>query len=369
MRNLSIILRKEFTQIFRDKTMLGMMIVMPIVQLLILSHAATFEMKNISLLIVDNDNSSISKSIFNTFKGNNYFITQKVYSNQKYAEKEMLKGNIDVYLEIPDKFERKLINNELNGLHITLNSIDGTKAGLGMYYINSVLNNLLNDYLKNRGVTLNNQKFVNIQYSHWFNPELNYKIFMVPGILTLLVSMIGLFLSSMNIVKEKEIGTLEQLNVTPIKKGDLLLGKLLPFWIIGIFELGFGLVISKLVFDIPFVGSLWLLILLTSIYLTVILGIGLFISIITNTQQQAMLFTWFFSVVFILLSGLFTAIENMPQWAQIITEFNPIKYYMQSTRMIMLKGSGFMEISTNMYKLIVFSIIINISTVAFYKKR
>lgn len=369
MRNLIIILRKEFIQIFRDKVMFGMIIVLPIVQLILLSNAATFDMKNISLLIVDNDNSSTSSDIYAKFKGNDYFKTNRVFGNQKVAETKLTDGSIDLYIEIPNNFEKKLYSFEENGIHVTVNAIDGAKASLGMFYANAVVTEYLDEFLMKNGINNSNQKKVNIEYSHWYNPELNYTTFMVPGILALLVSMIGLFLSSLNIVKEKEIGTLDQLNVSPIRKSELIIGKLLPFWFIGLFELGFGLILARLIFGVPFLGSLWLLFGVSAVYLTVVLGIGLLISTVTDTQQQAMLFTWFFMVIFILLSGLFTAIENMPAWAQTLTEFNPIKYFMKSTRMIMLKGSGFDDISTEFYKLIIYSISINSLAVLFYHKR
>ena len=178
----------------------------------------------------------------------------------------------------------------------------------------------------------------------WYNETLNYKTFMVPGILVLLVTMITLFLSGMNIVREKEIGTLEQINVTPIKKYQFIIGKLFPFWLLGLVLLTIGLIISKLLFDIPILGSLSLMYFYTSIYILVILGIGLFISNFTNTQQQAMFIAWFFMVIFILMSGLFTPIASMPPWAQTITDFNPIKYYVEVMRMVMLKGAGLKDI-------------------------
>jgi len=165
--------------------------------------------------------------------------------------------------------------------------------------------------------------------SFWYNKTLNYKTFMVPGILVLLVTMITLFLSGMNIVREKEIGTLEQMNVTPIKKHQFIIGKLFPFWVLGMLLLTVGLIIARLLFNVPMVGSLGLMYLYTSIYILVILGMGLFISNYTDTQQQAMFIAWFFVVIFILMSGLFTPIESMPEWAQFLTEFNPIKYFVE----------------------------------------
>ena len=191
---------------------------------------------------------------------------------------------------------------------------------------------------------------------------------MFPGILVLLVTMITLFLSGMNIVREKEIGTLEQINVTPIKKSQFIIGKLFPFWVIGMGLLTIGLIIAKLIFVVPMVGSLLLMYLCTSIYILVVLGIGLFISNFTETQQQAMFIAWFFTVIFILMSGLFTPIESMPEWAQILTEFNPIKYFVEVMRMVMLKGSGFMDILPQFIKTLLYALVMNGLAVWSYKK-
>jgi len=191
---------------------------------------------------------------------------------------------------------------------------------------------------------------------------------MVPGIIVLLVTMITLFLSGMNIVREKEIGTLEQINVTPIKKSQFIIGKLFPFWVIGLGLLSIGLIIAKVLFNVPIIGNLGLMYLYTSIYILVILGIGLFISNFTDTQQQAMFISWFFMVIFILMSGLFTPIESMPKWAQIITEFNPIKYFVQVMRMVMLKGSGIIDILPQLLKTILYALIMNGLAVWSYKK-
>jgi ABC-2 type transport system permease protein len=203
---------------------------------------------------------------------------------------------------------------------------------------------------------LSSAKNINVSASYWYNPKLNYKTYMVPGILVLLVTIIGLLLSGMNIVREKEIGTIEQLNVTPIRKIQFISGKLIPFWIIAMFELLFGLTIGKLLFNIPIVGSLWLIFFSAAIYLLVILGFGLLISTVTNTQQQSMLVSFFFMVIFILMSGLFTSIESMPAWAQWLDKLNPIAYFIKIMRMIMLKGSGFNEIKIPLYSLMIYAV-------------
>ena len=170
--------------------------------------------------------------------------------------------------------------------------------------------------------------------SYWFNPELNYKNYMVPGILVLLITIIGIQLTGMSIVREKEMGTIEQINITPIKKYQFIIGKLLPFWLIAQFELTFGLILGKLLFDIPMVGNLGVVFLFSSIYLLVILGAGLVISTINNTQQQSMFISFFFMIVFIMMSGLFTPVESMPVWAQRINIINPVAYFIQVMRMV-----------------------------------
>jgi ABC-2 type transport system permease protein len=198
---------------------------------------------------------------------------------------------------------------------------------------------------------------LDVVYSYWFNPEMNYEIYMVPGILVILVTIISLFLTAMNIVREKEMGTIEQINVTPIRKYQFIVGKLVPFLIIALFELAFGLFLGRIIFDVPIVGSLALLFGFTLVYLLVILGFGLFLSVISESQQQVMFVTFFFMLVFILMSGIFTPTESMPEWAEKVNVINPIAYLMKVIRMILLKGSGFADIAVEFYSLLVYAFI------------
>jgi ABC-2 type transport system permease protein len=191
---------------------------------------------------------------------------------------------------------------------------------------------------------------------------------MVPGILIVLVTMIGAFLSAMNVVREKEIGTIEQLNVTPIRKYQFIIGKLLPFLVIALFELAFGLVIARVLFDIPMLGSLPLIFALATVYMLVVLGIGLLISTFTDTQQQAMFLAWFFMVVFILMSGLFTPIESMPPWAQELTRLNPVAYFIKIMRRVLLKGAGYESVVNEFVALVLYAIIVLSLAVRQYRK-
>ena len=197
---------------------------------------------------------------------------------------------------------------------------------------------------------------------------MDYANFMVPGILVILVTAIGMFFTGINIVREKEMGTIEQINVTPIKKHQFIIGKLSPFLILGLVELALGLTIGKLIFDIPIVGSLWLVFSFATLYLLAVLGLGMLLSTITNTQQQAMFMSWFFLMIFVLMSGLFTPIESMPAWAQKITWFNPVSYFIDVNRKVLLKGSDFYAVQGQFIKISIFAIVINTLAIWNYRK-
>lgn len=371
MRTIGFIIQKEFRQIFRNKGMLPIIFILPILQLVILSNAATYELKNIKSSYIDADCTSTSRALIEKFNASSYFDVMADYSSHKEANSAMLAGDVDVVLEIPNHFERSLLKQKTAALGISINAIDGAAAGVENGYINQIIQSFNQEVRINyRNASQPPIKPISIQSipSFWYNISLDYKTFMVPGILVLLVTMITLFLSGMNIVREKEIGTLEQINVTPIRKSQFIIGKLFPFWVIGMGLLTIGLILAKLIFNTPMLGSILLLYLYTSIYILVILGMGLLISNYTDTQQQAMFIAWFFVVIFILMSGLFTPIESMPKWAQIITEFNPIKYFVEVVRMVMLKGSGFMDILPQLLKTLVYALVMNALAVWSYKK-
>lgn len=353
--------------------MLPIIFVLPLFQLLILSNAASFEIKNIKFSYIDNDNSVASRELISKFKASNYFNIINSFSSKKEADFQMQTDKIDVVLEIPNHFERDLIKENGTSLSVNINAIDGAAAGVENVYISQIINGF-NQKIQTQLYQYNDADYVrpiNIVTipSFWYNNTLNYKTFMVPGILVLLVTMLTLFLSSMNVVREKEIGTLEQINVTPIKKHEFIIGKLFPFWVLGLVILTVGLIIAKVVFNVPILGNIGLIYLFTAIYLLVILGIGLIISNHTDTQQQAIFIAWFFSVIFILMSGLFTPIESMPVWAQKITLLNPIRYFVEFIRMVLLKGSGFAEVLNNLLIIFGFAVLVNVVAVLSYKKK
>ncbi|HOX78743.1 MAG TPA: ABC transporter permease [Bacteroidales bacterium] len=355
MRTLQFILQKEFIQLFRNKVMVRIIFIIPFVQMLILAYTATFEIKTVRLHVADLDRTKTSRDLAGHFSGSPFYKIVAYSHSEKLSQDDILKNRAHQVLTIPEGFEKDLLTSGNAKVQIVTNAIDGAAAALMNAYTLSIIQDFnINLLVESTGIQA--EEPIKTTRSFWFNPELNYINYMVPGILVLLVTIIGMFMSGMNLVKEKETGTIEQINVTPIRKYQFIIGKLLPYWIVGLVELAFGLVLAKLIFDIPIVGNVWLIFLVAAAYLLVTLAMALFVSTKTNTQQQAMFLSWFFLVVFILMSGLFTPVDSMPRWAKVINTINPVAYFIEVIRMIMLKGSGFTDILRNLVILTVYGI-------------
>ncbi len=320
-----------------------MIFMLPIVQMLILVFAATYDLKNVALYVVDKDLSETSRELVGKFEASPFFEVYDASFDIENAENSMKREESAFIMDIPQNFERDLIRDDKSQIQLLINAIDGNKASLIYSYTQNIISGFNKQVIAEwKGIPeFNPPKQIQVKDSYWFNSELDYKWYMAPGILSILVTIIGMFLSGMNLVREKEIGTIEQLNVTPIKKSQFIIGKLIPFLFIALFDLALGLILARVVFDLPIVGSLPLLFGFAALYLIGVLGLGLFISTITETQQQVMFVTFFFMMIFVLMGGIFTPVESMPQWAQYLDRLNPIYYFMRIMRMVLLKGSGF----------------------------
>ncbi|MCK4880391.1 MAG: ABC transporter permease [Bacteroidales bacterium] len=370
MRILLTLLVKEFKQIFRNRLMLPIIFVIPVVQMILLTYAASLEMKGISMAVVDQDYSQASRLLVSRFEGSPFFEISLTTSDYQEAVRELTRDRVDVILHMPHEFEKRLYSEKETDLQLVVNAINATEAGL----VNAYCTRILFDYntqvraewfgLEGAGRLTTLEMIPR----YWYNPLLDYKIYMFSGILVIIVTMIGMLLTALNLVREKEMGTTEQINVTPIRKYQFLMAKLIPFMVIALFELAFGLVIGRLLFGLPIEGSLGLLFLFTCIYLFVVLGIGLFLSTISNTQQQLMFLAFFFMITFILMSGVFTPAESMPLWAQKINLVNPVAYFMKVIRMILLKGSGFRDISREFFSLCFYAMVILTLAITNYRK-
>jgi len=370
MRTVRFLLQKEFKQIFRNKIILAMIVVVPAVQLMILPLAADYEIKNINISVVDHDHSPYSRKLISSITASGYFRLTGYNSSYDEAFELIEDDKADLVLEIPLSFEKNVIRKNGGRLFIAVNAINGVKANLGAAYLNSIIKNFNSDVRLELQPShrFMQQPIIEVASSNWYNTLMNYRVFMVPGILAVLVTMVGGFLSALNIVKEKEVGTIEQINVTPIRKHHFILGKLIPFWVLGNVVFTIGLLIYWLIYGIVPLGNLFVMYGFIAVYLLAVLGFGLLVSTFCETQQQAMFIMFFFIMIFILLGGLFTSTDSMPEWAQVISRLNPVSYLIQVMRMVMLKGSGFNDILSHLLIIGLFAIGLNAWAVLNYKK-
>ena len=370
-RTLSILIKKEFLQIFRNKSILAIIFVMPVIQLVILPLAANYEIKDIKIAVVDHDKSTQSRELIRKITASGYFKIMNYGENYNDAYQEVEKDKIDLILEIPNNFEKDLVRENNEKVLIAINAINGTKAGLSASYLGHILQNYnqqiqleMNPELE----TVKKNSGLEIVPKFWFNETYNYRLSLVPGILAFLVTLIGGYLTALNIVEEKEIGTIEQINVSPIKKRDFILGKLIPFWILSMVAFTIGLLVTIFVYKIQMQGSYLLLYAFISVYLIAILGMGLLASVYSDTQQQSMFMVFFFMMIFILMSGLFTPTESMTDWAKYIAYLNPVTYGVDGVRLIMLKDSGFMDLLPHFVFIIGLAIVVISWSVLRYHK-
>jgi len=371
MRTLRFLLQKEFRQIFRDPSIIRIIFIMPVIQLMILPWAADFEIKNIKLAVVDQDRSEYSRQLVNKITASGYFQLTDYSTSYPNSLKQVEKDEADLVLQVPVSFEKDLVKENEAKLFMALNAINGVKGNLGAAYMRTIIQ----EY--NRQIRMEWIQFprfspettIEVTSSNWYNPLMNYKYFMVPGILVILLTMVGANLAAINIVREKEIGTIEQINVTPIQKHIFILGKLIPFWLIGLVVLTIGLTIARLVYGIIPAGSFLTIYLFAAVFLLAVLGLGLLVSTYASNQQQAMLISFFLMMIFILMGGLYTSIDSMPEWAQWITRFNPISYFIEVMRMVVLKGSGLADLKNHFLAMGGFAVVLNGWAVFSYKKR
>jgi ABC-2 type transport system permease protein len=381
MRTLRFLLQKEFLQIVRDHVMLRLIIVMPVVQLVILSSAATFEVKRARMYLVDLDRTELSRGLATRLTSSGRFVLRGASPSMAAANDAMLGRRTDMILRIPVDFERDVVRTGRAPVQLVLNAEDGAAAGVTQSYAAQIISAYAAELgvevapsLATTGSTSERSPRrgvpnVDLRARGWYNAELNYRDYMIPGILVQLVTIIGTMLTAMNIVREKEIGTLEQLNVTPITRGTFIAAKLIPLWTIAMLELAIGLLVARLVFDVPMRGSIPLVFVGAAIYLVAALGIGLWISTLAETQQQAMFVAFFVMMIYLLMSGLFTPLRSMPTWAQWIAEFNPVMHFIRMMRAVMLKGAGLADVYQTLLILAAYGAAVVALAVRQYAKR
>ncbi|MDQ7053233.1 MAG: ABC transporter permease [candidate division KSB1 bacterium] len=373
MQQILYLMWKEFKQVFRTREMLSIIFVAPMIQMLVLGFAISTEVKNVSLIITDFDRSSTSREILRAFEHTDRFRIVGYESSYRGIDNAIHRWHAQMAIVIPPNFGRDLQRGLQPEVLLIVDGLDGNTAGVALGYATGILRQFGQMVLRQRMLARPDAAIpvhqVVAEDRMWYNLDLQPEQYMIPGIVVLLITIISMLLSAMSMVREKEIGTMEQLMVTPLKRYQIILGKILPFLILAFVELGIVLVVAQFIFSIRIVGSYALLAGLAFLYLFATLGLGIFISTITQTQQQAMFVSWFFLIFMILMSGFFIPIENMPPLLQKITYINPMRYFMYIMREIFQKGSTFPFLLKDLVPMTVFGLLIFTFSVLKFQKR
>jgi len=382
VRRILFLARAEVLHVVRDHATLAQVLVLPLVQLLILSNAATFEIRDIPTYVVDFDRSTASRGLVDRFVASGHFRIVGRSESLDLANEELLRGRITLLVTIPRDFESSLVRQRAAPVQLVVNAEKGSAAGIVQSYASRILTSYSRELDVALRPTVANVRSaedepppvrgsgrIDAPLRSRYNQTLNYQHYMVPGLLVALVTLIATLVSAQNIAREKELGTLEQLNVTPLTRGQFIAAKLLPFWVLGMLDLGIGLTAGWLIFGIPVRGSLLLLFGSAAVYLVVALAIGLWISALVDTQQQAMFVTFFVLNIYLLMSGLFTPVDSMAPWVRVVSLVNPVRHFVTISRAILVKGAGLVEIAQPLAGLAVFAVVTLALAVRQYSKR
>jgi len=372
IKTLYFLLEKEFRQIMRNKSIVRMLLIAPVIQLILLPLAADYSVKNISIAVVDNDHSTASQRLINKITSSGYFRLTGYTGSYNAALGLVEQEKADLVLQIPAHFERDLVRENSQKLYIAINAIEGTKANLGGAYLNSIITDFNDeirvDWHTTGTLTASEAPQISVASSNWYNPYMNFHLYIVPAILVTLVTAMASMQTAFNIVQEKESGTIEQINVTPIKKYVFITGKMIPFLVLGIILFTLGLLVGWIFYGIVPIGSFWVLYASLVDYLFAMLGLGLLLATYSVTQMQAMSLSFFFINIFNMMSGAFTAVDSMPAWAQAIVETFPPSHFIRIMRMVVLKGSGFGDILYDLGAMAILGVILNGWAIVNYKK-
>ncbi len=369
---LKYLIEKEFKQTWRNPLIPRLIVMFPCIMLLLMPWAANSEIKNINLSVVDLDHSTFSERLVEKISASDYFRLTDVSATYPEALRSIEQGTADLVLEIPPRFERDLMEGLTPQVLIAANSVNGNKGGLGGSYAASIVADFTAQLQRQYGglfqATVSDGGRFGIFVQNRFNPHLDYKRFMVPALMVMLLTLLCGFLPALNIVSEKETGTIEQINVTPVSKFSFIMGKLIPYWIIGFIVLSVSMGLAWAVYGFLPAGNVGTIYLCALVYVVMMTGLGLVISNHSGTMQQAMFVMFFFIIVFILMSGLFTPINSMPDWAKAITTINPLKYFIQVMRAVYLKGSVLTDLLPQLWALLGFAFFFNVWAILSYRK-
>ena len=367
---LPFLLEKEFKQIFRNPVIIGVMIVFTCMVLLVFPWAINFELNNASVSVVNRDTGSYSKRLLQKIEASSTFQISGYHHSYEEAYKDVGRSRASVIIDIPEDFSESLEEQKAAKVMILVNAVDGSQASVAQGYLQGLISSFSSELLKERtGRSLAEVMPVEIIPEYRFNTVLESKTAMLPAFLAMLLTMFCGIFSAMSIVLERENGSLQQINVTPIRPILYIFAKVLPFWILGLIVVGLGVTLIDLIYGISVAGSIPLLFLASFAFIVTMSLFGVIISNLAETLQQAMFLILFFILILFLVSGLFTPVDAMPVWAKFIAWLNPLTYYIHATRLIFLRGAGFSGIGTDFYVLLAFSLGFGILARLTYRKR
>ena len=365
------LIEKEFKQLFRNSFLPKLIFIFPCMIMILMPWAANLEIKNINLNIVDNDHSVLSRRLVDKISASTYFRMTDLPGSYNQALRTVEVGSADIIFEIPRDFEKDWMNGKAPRLLVAANAVNGTKGSLGGSYLSTIINDYARELRSEAPASALVGKVlprVEVTTLNLYNPTLNYKLFMIPALMVMLLTLICGFLPALNVVGEKEVGTIEQINVTPVSKFTFIVAKLIPYWLIGFVVLTICFILAWLLYGILPAGHFGTVYAFAVVFLLVVSGFGLVISNHSATLQQAMFVMWFFMLILILMSGLFTPIHSMPEWAQWIARVNPLKYFVEVMRTIYLRGGGISDLLPQLGALLCFAFVFNLWAVRSYKK-
>jgi ABC-2 type transport system permease protein len=336
---------KEFIQVFRDKRTRFILIGPPIVQMLVFGYAATFEIRNVPTVVLDLDHSQQSRELVSRFTSSPYFNVERQLTDSRQLRDSIDRGEATVGLEIDAGFAQKLLKGQTAPLQVIVDATNSNTALIASSYIGQIALGFAADAQRDRMGRIAPQLMeqmpsVELEQRPWYNPELRSRWFFVPGVIGSLTLVLVITLTAFAVVREREIGTLEQIMVTPIRPVEFILGKTLPFFLIGLFDVSLIAVVGTLWFQVPFRGHVWVLFAGSVLFLLCMLGVGLLISTVSSTQQQAMVTAFFFIMPAITFSGFGFPIATMPVWLQDLAYLSPLRYFLIVLRATYLKGVG-----------------------------
>ncbi len=357
---LKYLIRKEFTQIRRNSFLPRLIVVFPIMVMCVMPWVMSMEVKNIVVDVVDNDRSTQSQRLVHDIEHNNYFIFHGLKPTYAEALKDIEHTDADVVVVIPKDYSKDLANGRQPQVLIAANAVNGTKGSMGAAYLSQMVTANANpDAMAIQG---------KISTLFLYNQHLNYKFFMIPALFAIVMMLMTGFLPALNIVGEKEAGTIEQINVTPVSKWSFILAKLIPYWLIALFVISVCLLLAWLVYGITPAGSIGLIYLLAMLLAMFFSSFGLIVSNYSDTMQQAIFVMWFFVVILLLLSGLFTPTRSMPSWSYLTTYVNPVSYFIDAIRTVFIRGGDFHSIRHQVFALLCIGLFMGGWAVQSYKK-